>query len=74
MPTKLNKWGNSLGLRLPQYVIDRLTLRPGDHMYINVTDAGEIVIRAVRPREGSEPCGPSESPPATRSPEPPMEW
>jgi len=74
MPTKLNKWGNSLGLRLPQYVIDRLTLRAGDHMYINVTDAGEIVIRAVGPRENSEHCAPSDNPPATRLPEPPMEW
>jgi antitoxin component of MazEF toxin-antitoxin module len=74
MPTKLNKWGNSLGLRLPQYVVDHLTLRAGDHMYINVTDAGEIVISAVRPRENSEFYGPSEGLPATRSPEPPMEW
>jgi len=74
MPTKLNKWGNSLGLRLPQYVIDRLALRAGDHMYINVTDAGEIVIRAVSPRENAEPYGPSENLPAARSPEPPMEW
>jgi len=74
MPTKLNKWGSSLGLRLPQYVVDRLTLRAGDHMYINVTNAGEIVIRAVSPRDSPEPYSPSESLPASRLPEPPMEW
>lgn len=51
MPTKLCKWGNSLGLRLPQYVIERTGLRPGDYLFVRLNDAGDIVIRPVKERE-----------------------
>ncbi len=51
MPTKLCKWGNSLGLRLPQYVIERTGLRPGDYLFVRLTDAGDIVIRPVKERD-----------------------
>lgn len=51
MPTKLCKWGNSLGLRLPQYVIERTGLRPGDYLFVRLTDSGDIVIRPVKERE-----------------------
>lgn len=51
MPTKLCKWGNSLGLRLPQYVIERTGLRPGDYLAIRLADSGDIVIRAVTARD-----------------------
>ena len=51
MPTKLCKWGNSLGVRLPQYVVERGGLRPGDYLFIRLTDAGDIVIKTVKPRD-----------------------
>jgi len=51
MPSKLCKWGNSLGVRLPQYITERTGLRSGDFLYILLTDAGDIVIRPVQARE-----------------------
>ena len=51
MPSKLCKWGNSLGVRLPQYIAERTGLRSGDYLYILLTDAGDIVIRPVQARE-----------------------
>ncbi len=51
MPTKLCKWGNSMGVRLPQYVVERTGLRPGDYLFIRLTDAGDIVIQPVKQRD-----------------------
>ena len=51
MTTKLAKWGNSLGLRLPKYVEERLAIGPGDYVFVTVTDANEIVVRPVKQRE-----------------------
>lgn len=51
MTTKLCVWGNSLGVRLPKYVADVANVQAGDHLYITVNDAGEILLRAVKPRD-----------------------
>jgi hypothetical protein len=51
MPSKLCVWGNSLGVRLPRYVAERTGVQAGDYLFINVTDAGEILIRPVKPCE-----------------------
>ena len=51
MPSKLCRWGNSLGVRLPQYIAERTGLVAGDYLYIQLNDAGEIVIRPVKARE-----------------------
>ena len=51
MASKLCKWGNSLGIRLPQYIAERACLVAGDFLYINLRDSGEIVIRPVKARE-----------------------
>lgn len=51
MATKLCVWGNSLGARLPKWVVERTAVRPGDYLYITVNDAGEIVIRPVKQRD-----------------------
>ncbi|MDP2367416.1 AbrB/MazE/SpoVT family DNA-binding domain-containing protein [Rhodoferax sp.] len=50
MTTKLCVWGNSLGVRLPKYVVERTAVKAGDYLFITVTDGGEIVIRPVKPR------------------------
>ncbi len=51
MASKLCVWGNSLGVRLPKYVVERTGVHPGDYLFITVNDAGEIVIRPVKPRD-----------------------
>jgi antitoxin MazE len=51
MPTKLCKWGNSLGVRLPQYVVERTGLHSGDYLFIRLSDAGDIIVRPVKRRE-----------------------
>lgn len=48
MPSKLCKWGNSLGVRLPQYIAERTGLTTGDYLYITLRDSGEIVIKPVK--------------------------
>lgn len=50
MPSKLCKWGNSLGVRLPQHVAECAGLSAGDYLYINLID-GEIIIRPVKARD-----------------------
>ena len=67
MPTKLCKWGNSLGVRLPAYVAERAALRAGDYLYVRLTDAGDIVIRPVKARDIPAGCMPDESPPKLRN-------
>ena len=47
MPSKLCMWGNSHGVRLPKYIIERTGLKVGDYLYVRL-EAGEIVIRPVR--------------------------
>ena len=51
MPSKLCKWGNSLGVRLPQYIAERIGLTAGDYLYITLRDSGEIVIKSVKSKE-----------------------
>ncbi|MES2010548.1 MAG: AbrB/MazE/SpoVT family DNA-binding domain-containing protein [Pseudomonadota bacterium] len=48
MPTKLNRWGNSLGLRLPQHVVEAAGLAAGDYLYVRLLDSCEIMIRAAK--------------------------
>jgi antitoxin MazE len=48
MPSKLCKWGNSLGVRLPQYIAERTGLTSGDYLYFTLRDNGEIVIKPVK--------------------------
>lgn len=54
MPSKLCMWGNSHGVRLPKYIIERTGLKVGDYLYVRL-EAGEIVIRPVRACD--EPAG-----------------
>ena len=47
MVTKLQKWGNSQGLRLSKRVLEDAQLAPGDTVDVAVQD-GVIVIAPVR--------------------------
>lgn len=51
MASKLCKWGNSLGLRVPRIIVEQASLQAGDYLYIRLMDSGDIVIRAVKERE-----------------------
>lgn len=48
MSVKLCKWGNSLGLRLPKYVTERVGLTAGDYVFVRLLDSGEIMVRPVK--------------------------
>jgi antitoxin MazE len=74
MPSKLCKWGNSLGVRLPAYVAERAALRAGDYLFIRLTDAGDIVIRPVKARDIAAGYRPDDSPPKGTTEMPTDEW
>jgi antitoxin MazE len=63
MPSKLCKWGNSLGLRVPQHIAERASLRAGDYMYVRLMDSGDIVIRPVSARDIPAGYMPDDAPP-----------
>ena len=49
MRTRLDRWGNSLGVRLPKGLADEAGLREGDQVDVDTED-GAIRIRRARPR------------------------
>ena len=66
MPSKLCKWGNSLGVRLPQYITERTGLCAGDYLYVRLTDAGDILIRPVKARDVPAGYQPDDAPPTVK--------
>ena len=52
MPTKLCKWGNSLGLRISSYIVDCAQWQAGDAMEVRLLDNGDVLVRPVKPRNG----------------------
>lgn len=77
MPSKLCKWGNSLGLRVPQAICERASLRAGDYMYIRLMDSGEIIIKPVSARDIPAGYMPNDAPPKAKVPtdeEVPEKW
>lgn len=49
MITVLDRWGNSLGVRLPKPVAEAAGLKAGDRVEVDVED-GAVVVRHTRPR------------------------
>jgi antitoxin MazE len=49
MRTKVQKWGNSLGVRIPKALAEQASVAEGTSVYLSVED-GEIVLRPVVPR------------------------
>ncbi len=47
MLTKIQKWGNSLGLRIPKSFADETQVRAGSTVDISL-DNGQLTIRPVR--------------------------
>lgn len=48
MTTKIKKWGNSQGLRLPKAILAETAMSVGDEVMIS-TQEGAIVVTPVRP-------------------------
>jgi antitoxin MazE len=44
MVTKVSKWGNSLGVRLPKAIIDNLHLKDGSSVVIEKRDGAIIIV------------------------------
>ena len=40
MNVAVSKWGNSIGIRIPNLVTETLNLRAGDHLSFEVKDGG----------------------------------
>lgn len=47
METKITKWGNSLGVRIPKALADETEVAEGSRVEIVVRD-GELVLRPLR--------------------------
>ncbi|NJK29358.1 MAG: AbrB/MazE/SpoVT family DNA-binding domain-containing protein [Acaryochloridaceae cyanobacterium CSU_3_4] len=46
---KVSLWGNSLGVRLPQAIIQQMGLQPGDWVAISIEE-NKIILSPTRPR------------------------
>jgi len=50
MQTKIQKWGNSLGLRIPKSFAAEAQMEAGSTVDLSVED-GELVVKPLRPRK-----------------------
>ena len=50
MVTKVQKWGNSLGLRLPKGVAQEMRLKDGTEVDVRVKGGAIVVKRVRKPR------------------------
>jgi antitoxin MazE len=47
--SRIQKWGNSQGVRFPKHLLEEVGLKVGDHVEIRVSDL-EIVVKPARRR------------------------
>lgn len=77
MSTKLSRWGNSLGLRIPRYVVDCAHLKAGDELLVRLLDTGQILVCPANPvlatTDGAT-GGDQPASPALRERKAPEEW
>jgi antitoxin ChpS len=50
MQVQLTKWGNSLGLRVPKVIAERLRLSEGSRVELETDEAGRIIMTPARRR------------------------
>jgi antitoxin MazE len=50
MVSKVMRWGHGLGIRIPQEVVDRLQLREGESVRVQVREQA-ITISRAKPRK-----------------------
>lgn len=49
MTTVLDRWGNSLGVRLSKGIVEAAGLRAGDRVSVELVD-GSVIIRHAKPK------------------------
>lgn len=51
METNIQKWGNSLGVRLPKHIADNQSLKEGSRVVVSETETGIMidVVKKARP-------------------------
>ena len=54
--TRLTKWGNSTGVRIPKCMLDMLGIRHGDNVQVRLTENGEILIARVNAQRAKAPA------------------
>ena len=50
MQTKIQKWGNSLGLRIPKSLATEAEVEAGSTVHLSIVD-GKLVVRPLRRRK-----------------------
>ena len=50
MRLDLKKWGNSLGLRIPQHIVEELSMQPNTQVECSVKE-GKLVVEVVHQLE-----------------------
>lgn len=45
METKIQKWGNSLGIRIPNALVKSLSLKPNDELEISEQDKKIVIVK-----------------------------
>ena len=60
--TRLNRWGHSVGLRLPKSVLEAAGLTERSAISIRLLDSGEIRLRPLGKVVPAEPEGSMETP------------
>lgn len=48
MEVKLQKWGNSLGIRIPKNILDSLDFKEGDSLLINQVDEKILISKSKK--------------------------
>ncbi len=53
MVTKIQKWGNSQGLRVSKYILEQAKIDVGDEVDMTVKN-GSIIIKSLEPKRGKK--------------------
>ena len=49
METKIQKWGNSLGVRIPKHILDAQSVTAGSRVIVSETKEGILITTHVEP-------------------------
>jgi antitoxin MazE len=50
---QIAKWGNSLAVRLPKALVEKLGLKEGDDVEVTGNGSGSLLVERSRSREGA---------------------
>lgn len=50
---QVSKWGNSLAVRLPKSLVDRMKLQPGDQLDVVAAGEGRIAVEKIEHRHAA---------------------